>query len=86
LVLGERIAEGSNFIIVMQAGKSENIHKQDHKMYFIAVVCPQQIDEKILKYKHWMRGHFGCKVALKSPAHLTLIAHFGWKKQKNRSF
>jgi 2'-5' RNA ligase len=82
LVLGERNAEDSNFIIVMQAGNSKNIHRQDHKMYFIAVVCPQQIDEKILEYKHWMRDRFGCKAALKSPAHLTLIAPFWLEETK----
>lgn len=45
-------------------------------MYYVAVVCPPEIDEKVLQYKHCMRERFGCKAALKSPAHLTLIAPF----------
>jgi 2'-5' RNA ligase len=45
-------------------------------MYYIAIVCPPAIDEKVLSYKHWMRNQFGCTVALKSPAHITLVAPF----------
>lgn len=62
--------------------KIKDIHSRNHKMYFIAIVCPPQIDDKILKYKHWMRDRFGCKVALKSPAHLTLIAPFWLEEEK----
>ena len=45
-------------------------------MYFIAVVCPPPLSKKVLQYKYWMRDHFGCTVALKSPAHITLIPPF----------
>lgn len=45
-------------------------------MYYAAILCPPQVDEKILRFKHWMRDRFGCVAALKSPAHLTLVPPF----------
>ena len=48
-------------------------------MYFIAVVLPEELDKKILSYKHWMAEKYGCRVALKSPAHITIVAPF-WKE------
>ena len=47
-----------------------------HKMYYVATVCPEQINEKIQKLKQWMKDRFGCVVAMKSPAHITLIPPF----------
>ena len=45
-------------------------------MYFIALVASKEINEDILNWKHWMREQFGCIVALRSPAHITLIPPF----------
>src|SRR5690349_3358583 len=45
-------------------------------MYFIAIVCPPQVEEKVHEYKIWMRDQFGCIAALKSPAHITLMKPF----------
>lgn len=45
-------------------------------MYFVALICPPPLNEKILRYKIWMRDQFGCIVAMKSPAHITLIPPF----------
>lgn len=45
-------------------------------MYYIAVLCPPEINEKILQYKQWMKTYFGCVIALRSPAHITLIPPF----------
>lgn len=53
-----------------------------HSMYFIAIVCPAAINEKVLPYKLWMQQQFDCKVALKSPAHITLIAPFYFETAK----
>jgi 2'-5' RNA ligase len=46
------------------------------KMYFIAVVLPAEINDEILKWKLFMRDHFNCLVALRSPAHITLVPPF----------
>jgi 2'-5' RNA ligase len=51
------------------------------EMYFIAVVAPADINRQVLQWKHYMREHYGCVVALKSPAHLTLIAPFWMDEQ-----
>jgi 2'-5' RNA ligase len=45
-------------------------------LYFIAIVAPDDINQQVLQWKYYMRDHFQCKVALKSPAHITLIAPF----------
>lgn len=45
-------------------------------LYFIAITAPPEIDEQVLEYKQYMLDKFGCKVALKSPAHITLVPPF----------
>ena len=45
-------------------------------MYFLAIVAPPGVDEKVTEWKNFMRDHFGCQVALRSPAHITLIPPF----------
>lgn len=45
-------------------------------LHFIAIVAPDAINRQVLQWKHFMRDHFGCKVALRSPAHITLIPPF----------
>ena len=47
-----------------------------HHMYYIAIVCPPDLQQKILRYKQWMKEHFGCVIAMRSPAHITLIPPF----------
>jgi 2'-5' RNA ligase len=51
------------------------------QMYFIAVVLPQNLDEKILQYKKWMAEKYGCKVGLKSPAHITIVPPY-WMEEE----
>jgi 2'-5' RNA ligase len=46
------------------------------RMYFIALVLPREINEEILKWKLFMKDHFKCLVALRSPAHITLVPPF----------
>jgi len=46
------------------------------KMYFIALVAPPEIDRQVLEWKNYMKEHYGCVVALRSPAHITLIPPF----------
>ena len=45
-------------------------------MYFIAIVAPADINEAVLKWKFLMRERFSCVVALRSPAHITLVPPF----------
>jgi len=46
-------------------------------LYFIAIVTPETINQQVLEWKRYMLEQFHCKVALKSPAHITLIPPFG---------
>lgn len=45
-------------------------------MYFIALVTPEEINKQVLKWKQLMFDRFNCSVALRSPAHITLIPPF----------
>src|SRR5687768_15434483 len=45
-------------------------------LYFIAIVAPETINQQVLEWKNYMLQRFNCKVALKSPAHITLIPPF----------
>ncbi len=53
-------------------------------MFYIAVLCSPEINKKIQAYKLWMRDHFGCTVALKSSAHITLIPPFWLHNEKEQ--
>jgi len=55
-----------------------------HSMYFVAVLCPQELNKKVLQYKVWMKEQFGCTVAMKSPAHITLVPPF-WLENESES-
>lgn len=45
-------------------------------MYFAALVAPRDIDQQVLKWKNFFKEQYRCIVALKSPAHITLIPPF----------
>jgi hypothetical protein len=45
-------------------------------LFYIAVSCPPEIDEKIEGMKAYMEQEYGCKAARKSPAHLTIVPPF----------
>ena len=42
-------------------------------MYFIAIVLPEELNQKILSFKQYMFEKYKCEVGLRSPAHITLI-------------
>jgi 2'-5' RNA ligase len=50
-------------------------------MYFVAIVAPLEIDRQVLKWKNYFKEHYKCTVALKSPAHITLIPPF-WMNEE----
>jgi 2'-5' RNA ligase len=53
-------------------------------MYYIAILAPGNINEQVLKWKHFMRDRFGCSNALKSPAHITLVPPF-WQDESKET-
>lgn len=55
---------------------------ETHRMYYVALLCPKEIDEKVFQFKEWMRKQFGCMVAMKSPGHITLIPPFWMDEQR----
>ncbi|MDQ3843208.1 MAG: 2'-5' RNA ligase family protein [Bacteroidota bacterium] len=53
-------------------------------MYFIALVLPDELNKKILPLKQMMLEKWGCKVGLKSPAHITIIPPFWMEQEKEQ--
>ncbi len=47
-----------------------------HQMYYLALLCPPEVNDRILQFKLWMKEQFGCVIALRSPAHITLVPPF----------
>ena len=56
-----------------------------HSMFFVAIICPPSVDKKVLQYKRLMKEQFGCIVALKSPAHITLIPPFWLEDEREKA-
>lgn len=54
------------------------------KMYFIAIVAPPEINRKFLTWKSMMRDRYQCQVALRSPAHITLVPPFWLPEEKEQ--
>ena len=50
--------------------------KPDTALFFAGLLCPQEQESRIHAYKLWMKEQYRCRVALKSPAHITLIPPF----------
>ncbi|HEY0750342.1 MAG TPA: 2'-5' RNA ligase family protein [Chitinophagaceae bacterium] len=53
-------------------------------MYFAALVLPEELNQKVLKYKLYMQDRYECRVGLKSPAHITIIAPFWHEEEKEK--
>jgi 2'-5' RNA ligase len=51
------------------------------EMYFIALVAPEEVNQQVLRWKNFMKENYGCVVALRSPAHITLIPPFWMDRQ-----
>jgi 2'-5' RNA ligase len=51
-------------------------------LYFIAVIPPKDIQDRVTGFKKLVSDRFGSKHALKSPPHITLIPPFWWCDQR----
>ncbi|MBN8702839.1 MAG: 2'-5' RNA ligase family protein [Bacteroidetes bacterium] len=51
-------------------------------LYFIAIIPPQPIFNKIFAFKEHMAANYDSKAALKSPPHITLQMPFKWDTHK----
>jgi 2'-5' RNA ligase len=48
------------------------------RLFFIALLPPQEIQDSITEIKHFFAEHYGSRAALKSPPHITLQPPFKW--------
>ena len=53
-------------------------------MYFIAIVAPEEINQQVLKWKNFFKERYECSVALKSPAHITILPPF-WMNEEQEN-
>lgn len=51
-------------------------------MFFIAIVLPGVLDQRVRQFKLYMHERYNCTVALKSPAHITLVPPFWMEAEK----
>ena len=52
--------------------------------YYIALLAPEEINKQVLTWKNYMQQQYGCKTALKSPAHITMIPPFIMHEEKEK--
>ncbi len=45
-------------------------------LYYVALICPDEVNEQVKAFKHIMFEKYGCKAAAKSPAHITVVPPF----------
>ena len=45
-------------------------------LYYIAILCSNEINEKVSELKQYMQSTYGSRAAQKSPAHLTIVPPF----------
>ena len=50
--------------------------------YFLAIMPPTEIEQRIYSLKQEVAEKFNSKAALRSPAHITLHMPFLWKEAK----
>lgn len=53
-------------------------------MYYVALLCPPDADRQVQTFKIWMKEQFGCTVAMKSPAHITLVPPFWLEEEREK--
>ena len=52
------------------------------RLYFIALLPPEDLQAEITAFKQYTAGHFGSRHALRSPPHLTLAPPFRWPAER----
>ncbi|MGK7393803.1 MAG: 2'-5' RNA ligase family protein [Candidatus Cyclobacteriaceae bacterium M3_2C_046] len=57
---------------------------QPKNLYFIALIPPEPLREKVSAIKQYIAQHFQSKGALKSPPHITLHMPFYWKPDQEQ--
>lgn len=56
--------------------------KKQHPLFFIAIVPPSPLREKLMEYKEYFRDKYQSKASLNSPPHITLHMPFKYPEKK----
>ncbi len=64
---------------------ARGVYFYNMNMYFIAIVAPGEINIRVLQWKLWMKARYMCEVALRAPAHITLVPPFWMKPELENS-
>ena len=54
-------------------------------LFYISIVCPEQIEAKVKGFKEHMEKQYGSRAARKSPAHLTVVPPFKAEDELEKS-
>ncbi|WP_416437821.1 2'-5' RNA ligase family protein [Phnomibacter sp. MR] len=57
-------------------GPRRNPLPEGFALFYIAIICPEDINNQLRDYKEHMFQRYGCKAAGKSPAHITIVPPF----------
>lgn len=55
------------------------------EFYYLAILAPESVNRTVLEWKRHLFDRYGSKVALKSPAHITLVPPFKMEEQLERN-
>ena len=51
------------------------------RLYFIALLADEEVSKQAMIQKQYMLEQYGCRVALKSPPHVTIVPPFNMKEE-----
>ncbi len=54
-------------------------------LYYMAIVCPEPVNDRVRELKSYMNATYGCEAASKSPAHLTIVPPFRAEDELEKS-
>lgn len=60
----------------------DNIAAHAHRMVYFSLVCPDVVSREIRGFQQWLFLRHGARAAMKSPAHITLVAPFWWPAER----
>lgn len=52
------------------------------QLYFIALLADEEVSRQAMLQKQYMLKEYGCRVALKSPPHITIVPPFSMKTEE----
>lgn len=68
-----------------QQQRRHNPLPEGFSLFYISIVCPERVEEKVKGYKDYMEKTYGCRAAKKSTSHLTIVPPFRAENELEKS-